>query len=236
MNYDLIQKCVNQILGGENIDWQLSQNSLKFGDNVYPLTPWRYNRRLFEVRNLAVKTKSLRDICSYKSQRIETSDVNIYSVLYEELDTCEWILADKIISVFADINANKYITLILKTKCGILCNINISATLPLNATPITRHEIVGKEGMISDRAINELIPAESLYLFSEEIEESFTDNDLYMLGLTPNEVMVADNIIQLLTNKPDVSLLEMENARNEYLVSCVKKSAKKGGIVIVGEI
>lgn len=236
MNYDLIFSKAKELLSGSTPEWEPYENGIKIDNTVYPLLPWRYNRQLTEIRNLAIKNKTLRDICSYKSQRFETCDANIYTLLFEELDVCEWLLDDKIISVFADINSEKYITIVLKTQRGILCNIIISTTLPSGTKPVTKHEIVGKEGMLSERPINIQIPEDAIYLFSQEKCEAYTDMDLYMLGLNPKEVMAVDNIIDLVRNKPSITTLENNIKRNKYLVSCVKKSAKKGNIVVVGGI
>lgn len=236
MNYDLIFDKAKELLSDNPTKWEHCEKGIKIEDTVYPLMPWYYNRQLREIHNLAIETKALRDVCSYKSQRFEAKDTDIYSLLYEELDVCEWLLDDKIISVFADINSDKYMTLILKTSRGILCNILISTTLPIGTNPITKHEIVGKEGMISERPVCIQIPEQGTYLFSDEKIATYTDNDLYMLGLTPNEVMAVDNIMDLVRNKPNVKHFEEKNARNEFLIACVKKSAQSSNIVIVGGI
>lgn len=233
MNNELIINYAKQLISNNGY-WELLDNAVKVDEKIYLLTPWRYNRQLIEIRNLAIKTKALRDICSYKSQRFETANKNIFSLLSEELDTCEWILDDKIVSVFADINRDKYMSLILKTESGILCNIVISTTLPKGTNPISKHEIVGKEGMISERPVSIQIPEQGTYLFSEEKVATYTDNDLYMFGLTPREVMITDNIIDLVSNKPNTDLYKESTERNKYLITCVKQSSEISNVVIVG--
>ncbi len=200
----------------------------------YPLTPWRYDRRLRGIRHLAIDNNVLRRICSYKSIRIDHIDCNIEKVLHDELDACQWILNDKIVSVYAITHQDKVLSAILNTEKGILCSIEITLTLCSETKPVVRHEIVGKEGMISDCSINEQVPIDSVYLFdsNKKNPESFTDLPGALLGLKPNETAVLDNIEAVVTKKPSVKELWDNEAEIKHLVECTYKSAELGERII----
>lgn len=233
MNYQLIVESAKRLLGDNPTVWELRDNTLVIDGTVYPLTPWHYHRRLHTIRPMILKTKVLKQVCNYKSQRIESGDSDLFRLLYEELDTAEWMLDERIVSVFASINENTTLSAIVKTESGILGNLTLATTLPQGTPPVTRHEFVGLEGMICDRSINEQIPVEAVYVFGENKTETFTDYDFNMLGLTPQEIMLADNIMQLVLSKPDAAAMKSAAKRNEYLVDCVLRSAETGEVVTV---
>ena len=235
MNYELIKQSVNETVG-EIINWDFNGNEIVACSKNYELTPWRFNTRLKEVRNLASVVKCLRKNCSYKSLIATHNSADISEILFIEIDTCQWILNDRIKYVYAFSEENQMYSLIAKTVNGILCQIEISTTLNDETSPITRHEIVGKEGMICDRSINEQIPVDAVYLFkdTERFPESMTDTNLSSLGLTVFENQVLDNIVYILIHKASaISKSEKENVLS--VIESINESVKTGKRVAVKE-
>ncbi len=238
MRTDIIREAVTKVGGYDPEKWQFNDDiSISADGKTLHLTPWRFDRRFLAMRTLSVKDNVLRKICSYKSLKVVKCSDEMKDIVYQELDVCEWLLDDNIVSVYAQASGDKIVSLILKTQKDILCNIEIALTLSEDTAPVTKHEIVGKEGMISDRSINEQIPVESVYLFEQNQKnpKAYTDMDVTMLGLSPDEIRIADNIIEWLGNPPDVDMLSNALGRMKYLTDCVFRSANAGEAIDVRE-
>lgn len=236
MRFELIKENIAKISGFDANQFDICDDTYIKIDNLkFPLTPWRFNRRLLSVKTLAVQDNVLRKVCSYKSSIVGNSSGNLKKVLYSELDTCEWILDDKIVSIYALASGDKALSIILKTKKDILCSIEIALTLSNDTAPVIKHELVGLEGMISDRSINEQIPVEAVYLFEENKKEpvTYTDMDACMFGLDPNEIMVVDNAVALIKNSINIDLAQKNMAWIEYLSDCVFESVNTGEVIKV---
>lgn len=233
MNYELIKIHVSSRLNNNDSCWNLDKEGKFSVDGIeFELMPWRYDRRLRALRGLSVENNVLRKICSYKSQRIGKKSENMKNVLMTELDICQCLTDDKINSVYAIGVGNETLSAILKTSKGILCNIEISLTLSEETSPVVRHELVGKEGMISDRSINEQVPVEAVYVFENDKKHptTYTDMDPDMLGLNPAEIMVADNIIDILSSKCNPQEINAIKKEAEDLAEFVMMARDKGRV------
>ncbi len=234
MNYELIKKTVDRILENKYV-WEFDGNSaIKCNDKTIPLSTWLFNHKLEAMRKLAIKDKQLKKICSYKSTVIRNVSKDLFEALREELGTCEWMLDDKIKSLYGVYKENLTVSFVLKTEKDILCLINVACTLSDDTPNVVKYEIVGEEGVISDRAINEQIPVEAIYLFSnkERHPTTFTDIDFNMLGLTIPEVIVADSVAYTLTNAQIKEDMIKADARSRYLVDLAKKSLETETLIL----
>ena len=214
----------------------LGETLISFDNKEITLRPWRFDRRLLTLRYLAINENRLRTICSYKSSFIGKCSDDIEKVLYTELDTCMWMLDDSIVSVYAVGTEGRTMSLILRTEKDVLCNIEIALTLSEDTNTITKHEFVGKEGVISDRSINEQIPFEAVYLFESDKKDplSYTDMDSLMFGLSPYEISVTDNIIEILKNPAEYTSDVESDKKVKTLMNCVFESLKTGEVINVG--
>lgn len=235
MNCDLIKQTVDETLK-KQLEWKFDGNGIVFDSEKYALTPWRFDIRLKEIKNLASGVKALRRNCSYKSLIATHKSADISELLFQEIDVCQWILEDKIKYVYAFSDTNRMFSIMAKTKSGILCQIEISTTLNDGTPPITKHEIVGKEGMISDRAINEQVPVEAVYLFkdTEKYPESMTDTNLSSIGLTVLENQILDNVIYILTYRTN-AIDENEKNNNLRVIESIYESVRSEQKVAVKE-
>ena len=237
MDIEKIKNVASKISGTDATKLNMTDDlCLSFNGKNLRLTPWRYDRRLLAVRALSVEENRLRGICSYKSVVVHKASEDIKKLLLAELDTCQWLLDDSIVSVYAIGNPDKTLSVMMRTEGDILCSIEIATTLSEDTAPITRHEIVGLEGMISDRSINEQVPFEAIYVFEDgkKSPTTYTDMDSLMLGCTPYEVSVIDNILYLLDSREENGV---ENALEDirYLCDCVMKSIETGSVIMIKE-
>ena len=205
--------------------------------NVILLTNWRYDRRIMSLRALAIEDNVLRQNCSYKSTRIAHKNDDMKRTLFAEIDTCQWILGDKITSVYAQMETDKTLSLVMKTERGVLLSIEIALTLSEDTPPVTRHEIVGKEGMICDRSINEQVPFEAVYLFENDKKSplTYTDMEASFYGLLPDEISLAENIIASIPGYRN-NFEKCDEQQIEKVISAVYKSAELGENVKVEDI
>lgn len=234
MRLDLIKEAVFKISGKSPEIFKINEDLyINIDKTSKKLTPWRHDRRLIAMRSLAIGDNVLRQNCSYKSTRVSHKSENIEHTLFTELDVCQWMLCDKIVSVYAQAVEDKILSLILKTERGILCSIEIALTLSSDTSPITKHEIVGKEGMISDRSINEQVPFEAVYLFEggKKTPTTFTDMEASLYGLVPCEIALAENILAVILGYEDESAPECDEKQIKRLMTAVCKSAELGEAV-----
>lgn len=235
MNLKLCEETARRIWNKNTPDWSLEEDSVRIGDTRIPLMPWRFDRRLMEMRGLVGKDKSVYNLCTYKSIRVDHKGTDLDSVLIKELDVCQWLTGKEIVSFYALANGEKALLALADTDSGMVCAFDIAATLSLETNPITRHEIIGVEGLITDRAINEQVPVEALYVFKDNQKnpEAFTDMDMAMLGLTPEEIQTVDYIINLLENPEQYCELQSRYNRLTELVGYIKASIESGKKVFV---
>ena len=62
--------------------------------------------------------------------------------------------------------------------------------LPENTDEIDRHEIIARRGVASDRVVDTQVPQASIYKFTAEGEERFTDTDTELFGFEQEEILL----------------------------------------------
>jgi len=80
--------------------------------------------------------------------------------------------------------------MVAKLENGVVCTIEVAATLPATASPIDKHEIIARRGVACDRAVDTQVPQHSVYVFSEKGEEAYTDTDYELYGLSEEDTAV----------------------------------------------
>lgn len=236
MDLKLCEKTVHRIWNKEAPVWSFEEDAVRIGDDRVPLMFWRFDRRLTEMRGLV--GQSVCQLCAYKSVRVDHAGEDFDAILLREIDVCQWLLGQDIVSVYAISSGDKALLALAETASGIVCAIDLAATLSPESKVITRHEITGVEGLITDRAINEQIPIDALYLFQKDRKhpETFTDMDYSMLGLNPEEIQVVDFVIDLLADPTQYGELQSRYERLKKLVGVVRKSIETGEKVFVEEV
>ena len=212
-------------------DWTLTgKRELYIADKIIPLMPWRFSRRLETIHELIYQDEAVKNLCSYKSIRIDHSGADLKELLYGELDTCEWLVGEKISYIFAVQNQDCALLAVAGMNSGVTGTIELAATLSMESVPVTHHEIIAVEGIITDRSINEQVPVEPVYLYTNNKKEpdGFTDMDISMYGLSPDEIEIVENTVFLLKKQDEHDLWQQRHKRLCYLTDCAFRSAKSG--------
>ena len=175
------------IVLNEGSDTGTATLRMKETGQTVPLLPWRMERRFIELRNL-VRQETLEDPSTLRFCAINSSvKTSLNQLNYREFDLCEWISGAKIDSIFAVSNGDQATNIIAKLANGIACSIECSVTLPADATPVDRHEIIARRGVGSDRAVDTQVPQSSIYTFTEKGKKEFTDTDAELFGLDQSQ-------------------------------------------------
>ena len=64
-----------------------------------------------------------------------------------------------------------------------------------------RHEIIARRGVASDRVVDTQVPQASIYKFTAEGEERFTDTDTELFGFELEEILLIRAAFAVLSDK-----------------------------------
>ena len=189
-----------------------------------PTLPHRSERRFLELKNI-VNNGILVGISVMRVARIVEKGLDIYSELYRELDICEYILLRKIKSIMVMQNDN-VLNAIATTEDGIVCTIEISATLQKGEAAKDKHEIISHRGIACDVVVDAQIKQDSIYVYGNE-NKKYTDVDFELYGLSIEEIAVIRAAFAVVQNKNYDEMTTID-ANLLKLVDLAKKSAKSG--------
>jgi hypothetical protein len=95
-----------------------------------------------------------------------------------------------------------------------------------------KHEFFNTEGMISNRAVDTVIPQQALNIYTKDGYEYITDSHHILYGLTPNEVNEVVAIYTVLTAKNTEKLNEQVKRLDKITDVALNSSGK---CVVKGE-
>ena len=193
------------------------------GKNI-PLLPHRNERRFIELKNI-VNNGTLVGISVMRVARIVEKGKDIYDELYREFDICQYVLQRKIKSVTVMQNDN-VLNAIATTEDGIVCTIEVSATLKNGEISKDKHEIISQRGIACDVVVDAQLKQDSIYIFGEN-NAKYTDVDFEIFGLSIEETAIVRNAFSVAQNKNADEILKINENLNT-LVDMAKKSAKNG--------
>lgn len=189
-----------------------------------PTLPHRSERRFLELKNI-VNNGTLVGISVMRVARIVEKGLDIYNELYRELDICQYVLQRKIKSIMVMENDN-VLNAIATTEDGIVCTIEISATLEKGEIAKDKHEIISQRGIACDVVVDAQLKQDSVYVFGSK-NKKFTDVDFELYGLSIEEIAVVRAAFAVAQNKNYDEMAEID-ANLLKLVNMAKKSAKTG--------
>lgn len=189
-----------------------------------PTLPHRSERRFFELKNI-VNGGTLVGISVMRVARIVEKGLDIYKELYRELDICEYVLQRKIKSIMAMDNDN-VLNVIATTEDGVVCTIEISATLKKGEIAKDKHEIISQRGIACDVVVDAQLKQDSIYVFGNN-NKKFTDVDFELYGLSAEEIAIVRAAFAVAQNKNYDEMTDTD-ANLLKLVDMAKKSAKSG--------
>ena len=184
----------------------------------------RLERRFIELKNI-VQGGTLQGISVMRVARIVEKGSDIFAELYRELDICQYILGRKIVAVTAMQNDNT-LNVIATAEGGIVCTIEISATLSKGEIAKDKHEIISQRGIACDVVVDTQLKQESIYVFGAE-NKKFTDVDFELYGLSIEDIAVVRSAFTIAQKGTKDKMLEIDS-NLKILVEKAKASVETG--------
>lgn len=184
----------------------------------------RSERRFTELKNI-VNGGTLVGISVMRTARIVNKSTDIYAALYREIDLCEYILQRKIATITVMENGN-VLNAIASTEDGIVCTIEIAATLKEGCEEIDKHEIISQRGIACDVVVDAQLKQSSIYVFGEE-NQKYTDVDFELYGLSIEDIAVVRNAFAI-AQAGNAEEIQNIHKHLDKLIEAAKKSAKSG--------
>lgn len=189
-----------------------------------PILSHRSERRFVELKNI-VNNGTLVGVSVMRVARIIEKGSDIYEALYRELDLVQYILQRSITSIMVMENDN-VMNAIATTEDGVVCTIEISATLKAGEIPKDKHEIISQRGIACDVVVDAQLKQDSIYVFGAE-NKKYTDVDFELFGLSIEEIAVVRAAFTLAQSKKYDEMKEIHTNLCK-LVEMAKKSAENG--------
>lgn len=223
----ILQEKLDFLLDKYSVDAKavlLNKDTIQIDGKEYKLLSHRSERRFTELKNI-VNGGTLEDVSVMRTARIVKKGVNVYDVLYRELDLCQFILQRKIKSIMAMENGN-VLNAIATCDDGVVCTLEIGATLNEDMKEIDKHEIIARRGTACDVVVDAQLKQDSVYVFADT-KQKYTDVDFELYGLSVEEIAVVREAFSILQNKTQDDI-EAATKELEMLVEAAKSSAKSG--------
>ena len=189
-----------------------------------PLLVHRYERRFIELKNI-VNNGTLVGVSVMRVARIIEKGSDLYEALYRELDLCQYILQRKIKSIMVMENDN-VMNAIATAEDGVVCTIEISATLKAGEPAKDKHEIISQRGIACDVVVDAQLKQDSIYVFGAE-NQKYTDVDFELYGLSIDEIAVVRAAFAIAQNR-NYEEIKAINTNLCELVDMAKRSAANG--------
>lgn len=194
------------------------------GGMELPILSHRSERRFVELKNI-VNNGTLVGVSVMRVARIIEKGSDIYEALYRELDLIQYILQRSIKSIMVMENDN-VMNAIATTEDGVVCTIEISATLKAGEIPKDKHEIISQRGIACDVVVDAQLKQDSIYVFGAE-NKKYTDVDFELFGLSIEEIAVVRAAFAV-AQKLNFDELKAIDENLCKLVEMAKKSAENG--------
>ena len=196
-----------------------------------PLFPWRHARRFTELRGLVERGQIGTPLSCRFGYFVPKTVPSVDNLLFREFDLFEWITGEAITEIHTSMNGPRTANVIIQGKGGIVGAIETGATLPVDADPIDRHEIVASDGIASDRVVDVKTPAHSVMLFADDAAATFDDVDAELFGLNVEEVGLVRAAYAILTGDETPEAMRNRWKRLDSLVKNAFESADRGETV-----
>lgn len=189
-----------------------------------PTLSHRLERRFIELKNI-VQGGTLQGISVMRVARIIEKGSDIYDALYREIDLCQFILGKNIVGITAMQNDNT-LNVIATAEEGIVCTIEISATLEKGEIAKDKHEIISQRGIACDVVVDAQLKQDSVYVFGKE-NKKYTDVDFELYGLSIEDIAVVRAAFAVAQKGNCDEMINIDNAL-KAVVEKAKLSVKLG--------
>ena len=191
---------------------------------VVPLLAHRNLRRFVELKNI-VQGGTLVGVSVMRVARIVEKGSDVYETLARELDICRFVLGREIRSIMV-MEGGQVLNAIATAEGGVVCTLEIAATLNAGEKPKDKHEIISQRGIACDVVVDAQLQQDSIYVFGQE-NQKFTDVDFELFGLDAEQVAVVRAAFDA-ARLGDSETRIAENAKVQALVAAAKRSAASG--------
>ncbi len=178
----------------------------------YPLFPYTAERRFMEMKGL-ITNGQVTGISVLRTLCVTEKGTDLWDVFYRQAGIAHYLLEDDMADIYATGDGKTVLNLIGKTAKGYVCSFELAATLPDGQSAIDKHEIIAQSGVVCDRVVDTQMPVSSVYLFSDNQTETFTDTDAELYGLDEYACSVVRDAFAVVKNgldrKNEVSYLDI---------------------------
>lgn len=187
-------------------------------DRLVPLLPWRCERRFMELKRL-VDDRTVEPVlmCRF-SCATDGRSWDLAAMLYRELDLAEWLTSSTVIAMTATIEADRWANVIVRLASGVVCGLELTASLPEGATMLDRHELIARRGVACDRVVDSQVPQSSIYAFTADGEHRYTDTDAELFGMSVEEVNLVRSAYEAICHEDRPVTLRRQHRRLAGLV------------------
>ena len=184
-----------------------------FTENHIPLLTWRLKRKFLELKKI-VEDATIENVCMLRFSSMGNRDEwNWNSLLYREMDLCEFIGDGEIVSLQAVISDSQTGNVILRLDNNILCSVEISTRMPSGSDLTDRHEIIAQRGVASDLVVDTMIPQNSIYSYTGNGENRYRDIDMELYGFDEEKIDHVRSAFQVLKQPELVQQWQFQHKR-----------------------
>ena len=195
----------------------------------HTLLPWRSERRIIELKNIAM---TMQGISMIRVSRIDKKRADIMKMFCREADICEFVLGSAIKEIFAVENSGKAMNAVLKTESGVVCTLELAATLSDEKNVIDKHEIISQNGVACDRGVDTQIPQQSVYVLKAGENKEYTDTDAELYGLSSEDASIARQCFE--TARGNVCFCNQAGHLQDLAAACRKSIETEENTALCG--
>ncbi len=228
-------------------NWTLMQEKLdflcaKYGGSakVVPgdeqrLLPWRKERRFAEIAGM-VKDGTLEGVSALRFGLVENDTVSLISATRRELGIAMMLYPRPITHITAFTGGERALCAIARFDDGVLLTLEISLQAGAALHAVDKHELTCARGVACDRPVDTQVPQSSLYLYTADGRETYTDVDYELLGLSQDECAIVRAAYAAATVPGEADAIAAESAVLDTVVKALEKSCAGYGTVEVNRV
>lgn len=175
-------------------------DTLILDGETYPIFTWRYHPK---YHTLKASLHMLGDLSTVKSLDFAPGTSTMAQELFRELDLVEFFLSGDIISIMG-YGTRQAANFIVRLNNGTIANLELSVTMPPEASRESKHTIFTNNGMVTDMVADNVIIQQQVHLFNNGKDPvAFTDHDVNLFGLTLEDQNICYAIYALIDGRED---------------------------------
>lgn len=201
-----------------------NEKTVVIDGEALPLLSHRSQRSFIELKNI-VNGGTLEGVSVMRTSHIMEKGSDLYEALYRELDICQYVLQRQLVSIMVMENGN-VLNVITTAADGVVCTIELAATLNAGEKPKQKHEVIAQRGTACDVVVDAQLQQDSIYVFGAE-NQKYTDVDFELYGLSVEEIAVVRGAFALAQSK-ELAQRKSADEALQKLVQMAKRSARTG--------